>query len=565
MIDRSTREIFNSSCFEKAKGELIKTISDDLDIIKKLNKAIGPVEIEKKEEVVDVEEEESVKEEKVVVEEKVVKIDTFKSVLNLYISITNKKYDQASSLVDLLRENINRYEDLKSLNKTLEDARMYLDFNQSEELDKLKKDLLSYLNERINLQTKLTSRATSPSSIINELIELQRQANEVSSQYIDSSDRPALLTKIARVAADAQAFVVYSFKFYKKRSNHLYLDLYQNSVQVWENILSLFDNSSDDSIKRCFRSIRRLLADLSYIPDDLSYLNSRNVANNDEKSEFSKSLSIVLEKPAALFSDTALVISLFAYSPIRELYDINVEEPSKGFNEHMEQLLDASKDIIKLNNRENAEKVFNNNKKKAEKSFESFASGFNANPTTLKKLIEIAQNMQTDLQAMCAATKNMSDVAVRHPDYESVAKLPSRVTMPSQSSHTENAKNDEKSFKDIFNSLQKLIQNNETKNKELRNFLFESTDVNNDEVADQANQYIQFVQDIVAKILSASNSASNISIGENLAASASYIVISLENFNKAIKSRFLLRKDWGNGVNSSLDSIAEESDRKSVV
>ena len=70
----------------------------------------------------------------------------------------------------------------------------------------------------------------------------------------------------------------------------------------------------------------------------------------------------------------------------------------------------------------------------------------------------------------------------------------------------------------------------------------ESPDSKNDEVANSSNEYIEFIQKIVSNILSASNNASNISIAENLAASASLIVISLENFNKAIKENSCLRK-----------------------
>lgn len=221
VIEKDNQEIFTKSCYEKASTELNKKISDVLKNVKKLNDTIGPIEIEKKVEVVQEEEEEVAHEDENIVEEKV-EIDTFQTVLEIYESIDSKEYENISEKVDLLRDNIDRYEDLEPLRQVLEGARSSLDSNQHDKLSNIKKPLLAFLNKKITWQSTTIPSASSPSSIVNLLIDIQRQANDIANEYIDSPDRrPELFRKMAKAASDAQALVVQSFKFYKKRSSHL--------------------------------------------------------------------------------------------------------------------------------------------------------------------------------------------------------------------------------------------------------------------------------------------------------------------------------------------------------
>ncbi|OHS94118.1 hypothetical protein TRFO_11406 [Tritrichomonas foetus] len=560
IIDKSCDQLFIKSANEKSIVSLSQSIPELIDIIKGLQQLVGPIDIiQNNDNNLKEEEEEEIEQIPELTEpEEKIEIDTFELVLSVYKTINSLNYTNDEEIKNINEiilsfcHDIETLPDLEPLREFSMKIKEYLDNKQYQNIANLKTELAQYLVDRINWQSNIINNI--PLGDINDsFIDKQRELNELSLNYINSSSKSNDLQKLSKIAADTQSLTVCSYKYYSLIPSNLYMDLYQTSIQMWGSLLELFGDPTNISIKRSFRSIARLMAGLSYLVEDASFLQNENENTNlNNISEFNRKKVNLLAAICLMYQNTAIIISLFSSSPIYEVYQIALTKSLPPLHQTMSEINDISNQILKLNSLQKVGEKYQTHLKVVEESFVKFSHSFKE-PKSLKSLIEIVQCLHTSLNQIAKISSELNDVVVQVPDTNSASKLPKRILLPSLSNVQKLTSSE------AFALLEKVFNELSNEHNRIRKCLFDSSDVKNDEIVETTLNFLKIGEEFVKAIFQTSNSTINISIQEDLASSASLLISSFDNFNKSVKSRLLLKSNWVDEANLSLNLILEES------
>ncbi|KAH0785530.1 hypothetical protein GPJ56_010551 [Histomonas meleagridis] len=556
-IDIKCDEVYVELTSEKAKKAFGTLIPQMINLVQELSNMVGEIEqytlIQKeaplaqeiKEDNIEEINIETNEEEKKVEEEIKPDVDPDKLVLDIYNAIQDRSIDKLRNLVDTLLLVIDNTPKLKMLKNWALETKEAIENGNFAILEKNKSILIQYFTENLPWQTSLLKSVQGILNVNDAFIDQQRALNEILISYIDSSDRPAELKKLAKIAADSQSLTVHSFKFFSNIEQGIYFDFYQTSQQMWASLLLLFGNPTDVAIKRSFRSLARLLAGLSYVVEDASFQQP-----NNEFTEFeTKKLKFYLSA-SLIYYHTAYAISTFAISPFQEVYDSVMKDFEEEFQNCYNQFSFSADEMVKMNNSQTTTDSFNNKRSVFEKSFHDFEVLIQTTES-LKDLIEGAQELQSNLQQLCIISKQLSDVYVQQPDSESVSKLPSKFVMPSLPTEEVNIDIALKTLEEIMNNYQESQMN-------LKNLLFDKSSTNNQEIVDYANQFFKTSTEFITSSLQFSIVSDDISAQSEITLQLSQLTNEVEKINKSIKDRLMLRNDWADEANQSFEAIKEK-------
>jgi len=373
-----------------------------------------------------------------------------------------------------------------------------------------------------------------------------------------------------------------------------YQEAIQYFQQIWKHISVLTTSKPDDlTSKRAFRSINRIIGGLSDILEDCndptaeagkSKSKERRHGHRDrdkekesstekgdgekgekkgedddeEKEGRRKKKKIESAKLqfgkiiGSLLSDVSNVASTYALSPVPEIYQNKIGKVRAKLKREGPRLLKRAQAMTKINTNAEAGSSFENCLDELMSSYEEFSEKAE-HPEDLQTLLPTVLKIHSGIELAFGKAMSLTDIKVKHPDYEAVSKLPENIALPEIPEQGEANDSLSKSVDRLEDSLfraesslseMKTVCNNE-----------EST---NDEIIQAMDDSFKAVNQYMSDSLSVSVNSYNVSTQTQITSDLSGIVRALNSMNTAVKSRLLLKKGWQEQFNSALDLINKD-------